>query len=442
MLSACLGKEIGEVVPESFPRVMQYLQHMRSTWDAPGSDGRPHFLGISDGSEAEWIGPEVLAFFAGRLRDPAARYFWDERFGGTVPASLAALLHLEAGSPAAPELPPAAVYREQPLAFLRTGWRIGDSLVMLNNIREVTGHGHRDRLSVIFEYNGEQLLLDPGMIGYADPSGALYKGSACHNTITFGGRDQRSGLVVYDTAITDFQTTSGDRCPGDPAGVDWVTADATAVYEGARSVRRHVVFLRPCVVLLLDDVESDRPEEAWLNFTVLGPLRMEGSRAVSETGRNRLTLATVADHAVATETSLWGTHWPTVPSYRLLRRLPAARRAVLLTALAAAPAAGPPPAVETASGPGWIGARVRWVDGEGVHHDELCFRRTTQGEGEPRHGCFGIVTDAEAAVVRRTADRFGGAMLLGGSHLSVEGRDVTLPAGRPGTALRGVGGAP
>ena len=442
VLAACLGKEIAEVIPESFPRVMQYLQHMRSTWDAPGSDGRPHFLGISDGCETEWIGPEVLAFFAGRLRDPVARFFWDERFGAdTAPASLPALLYLEAGEPAAPELPPAAVYREQPMAFLRTGWRIGDSLVMLNNIREVTGHGHRDRLSVIFEYDGEQLLLDPGMIGYADPSGALYKGSACHNTITFGGRDQRSGLVVYDTAITDFRTTSGDRCPGDPAGVDWVTADATAVYEGARSVRRHVVFLRPCVVLLLDDVESDRPEEAWLNFTVLGPLRMEGSRAVSETGRNRLTLATVADHAVATETSLWGTHWPTVPSYRLLRRLPAARRAVLLTALAAAPAAGPPPAVETASGPGWIGARVRWVDGEGVHHDELCFRRTTEGEDEPRYGCFGIVTDAEAAVVRRTADRFGGAMVLGGSYLSVEDRDVTLPAGRPGTALRGVGGA-
>ena len=441
VLAACLGKEIEEVVPESFPRVMRYLQHMRSTWDAPGSDGRPHFLGISDGCETEWIGPQVLAFFAGRLRDPVARFFWDERFGAdTAPASLPALLYLEAGEPAAPELPPAAVYREQPMAFLRTGWRIGDSLVMLNNIREVTGHGHRDRLSVIFEYDGEQLLLDPGMIGYADPSGALYKGSACHNTITFGGRDQRSGLVAFDTAITDFQTTSGDRCPGDPAGIDWVTADATAVYEGARRVRRHVVFLRPCVVLLLDDVETDRPEEAWLNFTVLGPLRMEGSRAVSETGRNRLVLATVADQAVATETSLWGTHWPTVPSYRLLRRLPAARRAVLLTALAAAPAAGPPPAVETASGPGWIGARVRWVDGEGVHHDELCFRRTTEGADELRHGAFGIVTDAAAAVVRRTADRVCGAMVLGGSHLSVEGRDVPLPDGRPGTALRGVGG--
>ena len=194
---------------------------MRSTWDVLGLDGKPHFLGISDGSEAEWIGPDVLAFFAGRLRDPAAHYFWDERFGaGTTPASLPALLHLEAGQPAAPELPPAAVYRDQPMAFLRTGWRIGDSLVMLNNIREITGHGHRDRLSVIFEYGGEQLLLDPGMISYADPSGALYKGSACHNTITFGGRDQRSGLVAYDTAIADFLTTSGDRCPADPAGVD------------------------------------------------------------------------------------------------------------------------------------------------------------------------------------------------------------------------------
>ena len=438
------------MIPESFPRVMAYLQHMRYTWDVPGLQGSPHFLGISDGSEAEWIGPDVLAFFAGRLRDPVARYFWDERFGEAAPASLPALLHLEAGHSssvarsahlAAPELPPAAVYREQPMAFLRSGWRIGDTLVMLNNIREVTGHGHRDRLSVIFEYAGEQLLLDPGMIGYADPSGALYKGSACHNTITFGGRDQRGGLVAYDTAITDFATTSGDRCPGDPAGADWVIADATAVYEGAQRVRRHLVFLRPCVVLLFDEVESIRPEEVWLNFTVLGPSRMVGSRAVSETEHNRLVLATVANHAVSTETSLWGTHWAAVPSYRLGRRLPAARRSVLLTALAAAPAAGRPPAVETASGPGWIGARVGWVDGEGIQHEELCLRRTTDAEDEPRPGPFGIVTDTEAAIVRRTADRVRGAMVLGGSRLSVEGGDVTLPAERPDTALRGVEGA-
>ena len=441
VLAACRGTEIAEVIPEPLPRVLEYLAHMRSTWDVPGLNGKPHFLGISDGSEAEWIGPDVLAFFAGRLRDPVARYFWEERFGaGAAPASLPALLHLEDGRPAAPELPPAAVYRDQPMAFLRTGWRIGDSLVMLNNIREITGHGHRDRLSVIFEYGGEQLLLDPGMIGYADPSGALYKGSACHNTITFGGRDQRGGLVAYETAITDVLSTSGDRCPGDPAGVDWVTADATAVYEGARRVRRHVVFLRPCVVLLLDDVETERPEAVWLNFTLLGPLRMEGSRAVSETGRNRLDLATVADHALSTETSLWGTHWSTVPSYRLERRLPAARRAVLVTALAAAPVEGPPPAVETASGPGWIGTRVAWVDGEGVPHEELCLRRTTDGEDDAGRGAFGVVTDAEAAVVRRTADRVRGAMVLGGSHLSVEGRAIALPAERPDTALRGVTG--
>ena len=48
-----------------------------------------------------------------------------------------------------------------------------------------------------------------------------------------------------------------------------VIADATAVYEGAQRVRRHLVFLRPCVVLLFDEVESIRPEEVWLNFTVL-----------------------------------------------------------------------------------------------------------------------------------------------------------------------------
>ena len=113
---------------------------------------------------------------------------------------------------------------------------------------------------------------------------------------------------------------------------------------------------------------------------------------------------------------------------------------MLLTVLAAAPAAGPAPAVETASGPGWIGARVGWVDGAGTHHDELCFRRTAEGNEEPGDDAFGIVTDAEAAVVRKTADRVRGAMVLGDSHLAVGGRDVALPAGRPDTALRGVTG--
>ena len=130
------------MIPESFPRVMAYLQHMRYTWDVPGLQGSPHFLGISDGSEAEWIGPDVLAFFAGRLRDPVARYFWDERFGEAAPASLPALLHLEAGHSS-------SVARSAHLAAPE---------LMLNNtlgLREVTGHGHRDRLSVIVARQSE-----------------------------------------------------------------------------------------------------------------------------------------------------------------------------------------------------------------------------------------------------------------------------------------------
>ena len=66
--------------------------------------------------------------------------------------------------------------------------------------------------------------------------------------------------------------------------------------------------------------------------------------------------------------------------------------------------------------------------------------RSARARHSPSPRSVEIVTDAAAAVVRRTADRVRGAMLLGGSRLSVGGWDVVLPAERPDTALRGVTG--
>ena len=48
------------------------------------------------------------------------------------------------------------------MAFFRTGWRPGDTLLCLNALRQVTGHGHKDRGSIIFEFGGEALVPDPG----------------------------------------------------------------------------------------------------------------------------------------------------------------------------------------------------------------------------------------------------------------------------------------
>ncbi len=410
-LAACLGRPVADVVPPSFRNVMDYVRHVRSTWQPKG---RLQFLGWSDGSNDNWVSGEVLAFFARYLGDPAARFFWDEQYAADPPRSPYALLWLPDGVRGeAPRLPPARVFRNQPLAFLRTGWRTGDTLLALSNIRQVLGHGHRDRASLILEFNGEQLLLDPGMIAYGDPTANQYKQSAVHNTLTFSQRSQIGGIAVFDTAIRGFLTTSGDACPGLAGGIDWVIADAGAVYPEARVFHRHVIFLRPGLAFLFDEVEARQAESMELNFTCLGRLTLQGEACLSVTERSRLLIHTQADRALKAETGGWGTHWPDIPSYRLARAT--AEPALccrFLTALAPYRAGEPEPEVGRLTLAGSLGFRVRAGDDEAL----AVFRVAPDGQMPS-----GVRTDARAVVARWSAGRLTGAAVWGGAWLDVEG---------------------
>ena len=344
ILGAVDGCPIEEVTPGSLRHLMRYVRHLRSTWDSEVWEHRPHFLGLSDGSEYNWVGAHVLAFFASQYRNPVAQLFFDESYAD---AHLDSLTDLQAlGEPIAsaePDLPPAWIYRDQPMVFFRTGWRPGDSLVCLNSIRHVTCHGHRDRGSVIFEYGGEQLLLDPGMIGYSDP-----------------------------------------------AGIDWAVADFAAVYPEAQLVHRHLVFLRPDVCILYDEVEAFEDQEVWLNFTCLGELSETDGGHLSATDRNRLLIATIATGPIDYDTTGWSTHWPEIPAHRLVARTPTTDgKASVLTVLAAGPVEESSPQAHVRSEAGALSASIEtsthqaWV----VYRTEAC-----SGEEMPL-----VETDGRAA---------------------------------------------
>ena len=329
ILGAVDGCPIEEVTPGSLRHLMRYVRHLRSTWDSEVWEHRPHFLGLSDGSEYNWVGAHVLAFFASQYRNPVAQLFFDESYADAHLDSLSDLQALgEPIASAEPDLPPAWIYRDQPMVFFRTGWRPGDSLVCLNSIRHVTCHGHRDRGSVIFEYGGEQLLLDPGMIGYSDP-----------------------------------------------AGIDWAVADFAAVYPEAQLVHRHLVFLRPDVCILYDEVEAFEDQEVWLNFTCLGELSETDGGHLSATDRNRLLIATIATGPIDYDTTGWSTHWPEIPAHRLVARTPTTDgKASVLTVLAAGPVEESSPQAHVRSEAGALSASIEtsthqaWV----VYRTEAC----------------------------------------------------------------------
>lgn len=417
-IAACLGVPIREAVPPSLFNVMDYLQHCRSTW----WPDRPRFVGLSDASGDNWIKGDLLAFYANYGENPAARYFWEESDAAQPSGSLVSLLFTDLnGVSQAPTLPPAKVFRDQPMAFLRTGWQYGDTLLLMTNIRQVTGHGHLDRASVVFEYNGEQLLLDPGMIGYSEPNGHQYEHTFCHNTLTFSQRNQLGGTRVYETSIDGFLSTSGPSCPGREGGIDWVIANATAVYPEAESFVRHILFLRPGIVVLIDAVKARQPEVIDLNFTCLGPLTGEGEQFVSTAARNELVIHSQGSSELVHAFGAWGTAWPDRPSYRLIRStLEPAAECLFLTVLAPHAIESSPPTIVPIRIEGGLGVRVIAGQAEEI---VLCGNnnssRSISGDGE-------METDARIAVLRRYEGRLIGQAMLGGTFLAAKGETARL----------------
>jgi hypothetical protein len=292
-------------------------------------------------------------------------------------------------------------------------------------LRQVTGHGHRDRGHVVFEHNCEQLLLDPGMVGYGDVHRDEYAHTSCHNTLTFGQRSQSGGRDRYDTSITRFLSTSGDSCPGRAGGIDWVTVDLTAVYPQAVRAVRHIVFMRPATVVLCDEVEAAAPEVVEQNFTCLGPLSMESAALfVSTAKRNRLQIHTQATSALGHALRDWGTHWRHIPSYRL-RRFTAdpVSRCTFVTALTPSPLAASPPEIEAVELADAIAVRIRAAAGEDLFVCRL---------GRARRPSAGYSSDARMVAVRRLDGRPVGAAVLDGTHLELLGHGELIRRDRRG----------
>ena len=428
IIAACTGASLEETCPAPAREAMRYIQHVRSTWDSPVWEHRPHFLGLSDGSEYHWVSGEVCAFFAGALGDPVAGLFWQESFADSPPETLTCLINLP-GEPAAaePELPPAHVYRDQPMAFFRTGWQPGDTLLCLNALRQATGHGHKDRGSIIFEFGGEALVPDPGMIGYSDPASDQYHETFCHSTVTFAQRSQLGGTGSFPVRVVDFATSSGATCPGAEGGIDWAIFELTPVYGEACRVVRHLLFLRPDVCVLYDEVELDSALPVERNFTLLGAPAVGGTSVVARTDRNALHLLALGSEPQTAAASGWGTHWPEIPAHRVVVGTAApTTRFRGLTVLAAAGLDQPQPDLFVIGGRNDLQA-VSIARGE--RRDLVVF-----GDG-PQIGTVDcgesmLEIAGPAAVVRLRDGRPIGCAARAASHLAWNGR--TLAAAGPG----------
>jgi len=148
------------------------------------------------------------------------------------------------------------------------------------------GHSHADTLSIVARRGEQDLLIDPGTFTYvADPKWRnMFRGTAAHNTIRLQGLDQ-----------ADPAGSFGWRHPPQVILKQWHSdkqqdyLDAECRYRGFRH-RRRVLFLKPRLLFILDDVEGAEihAEQFW---HLKGPVAMLTAACFRVAGAGTLVLA-------------------------------------------------------------------------------------------------------------------------------------------------------
>jgi hypothetical protein len=114
------------------------------------------------------------------------------------------------------------------------------------------GHSHSDALSFVCRCGEQEILIDPGAYTYrADAEWRNgFRGSAAHNTVRIGGRDQAAPAGPFRW---EGRPTVRIRKWASTAERDWL--DAECRYGGFVH-RRRFLFLKPDLLFILDRVDG------------------------------------------------------------------------------------------------------------------------------------------------------------------------------------------
>jgi hypothetical protein len=211
----------------------------------------------------------LLAFHAERYRDPVVRGWIDllrSASGGEVESAvLPALMLPSTIKPQSPQtLPPDAVFHGVGWAALHSNLaEPTDDLMVMFKSSPYGGvsHSYCDQNGFAILKGGRVLALPSGGTRYPQHGSPFHteytQQTRAQNTILVNGQGQVRSGSGHGGRIAAFESTKH---------LGYVCGDATAAYGGLLNVgRRHVLLIRPDVVVLVDDLEAPAPAEfQWL----------------------------------------------------------------------------------------------------------------------------------------------------------------------------------
>jgi hypothetical protein len=257
-------------------RYSLYLTLPRSSWSRYNSA-----VDLADSPRHHWYGPDhILRHLAATYGDGYAQWLADQIDTANVESSNAQWLNLIWYDPTVAIRPPQTLatlrqFADMGIVSTRTGWTGDENLVVFKcgpfighkAVMEFShdpggGHSHPDAGHFSLFANGEWLIRDDG-IGS--------KWTSRHNTLLLDGTGQLGeggdGFIAKDYLATRARPRI--LAAVSTSQYDHIAGDATQAYPrslGLKRFVRHLLFVKPDVLLVLDDVLCESEREMELRF--------------------------------------------------------------------------------------------------------------------------------------------------------------------------------
>jgi hypothetical protein len=287
----------------------QYLVLPRHAWRRDNC-----LVDIADCPRGNWYGPDyLLRHLADRFRDGHAQWLGREIDAAGVGTNEASWLNLVWLDPTLPAKPPADLptlrhFDDMGIVAARSDWSGDESLVAFKcgpyigrqavqtfDYDPGGGHVHPDANHLVLFAQGEWLLRDDGY----HP-----KWTGQHNTLLINGRGQlgEGGEWFHGREPLAVKALPRVvRAVSSPA-LDQITGDATEAYPkdlGLKRFVRHVLFLKPDVLIVADDIALAATGKLELRFHPESPAQPEGRAWLSRGKQSVLRLEPLTPEGVS-----------------------------------------------------------------------------------------------------------------------------------------------
>jgi hypothetical protein len=254
----------------------QYLALPRKAWTASNN-----IVDLADCPRGNWYGPEyLLRALAREYRDGRAQWLAAEIDGANVDSAEARWLNLVWYDPSVAPRPPDDLptlhhFEDMGIVSARSGWSGDESLAVFKcgpfighkAVQEFAydpggGHVHPDANHFVLFGGGEWLVRDDGYRA---------KWTGQHNTLLVDGKGQLGeGRMWFDgTAALKLKARPRVLRAVSRPGLDHVAGDAVEAYPRERGLKRftrHLLFLKPDVLVVADDIALEAPRTMELRF--------------------------------------------------------------------------------------------------------------------------------------------------------------------------------